>query len=179
MDFGDFPKLKLPTSYVSTGAIIQRPDGAILTALRENEPWKGCRTIGFGGYVDPPDVDILTATARECHEETGLEVRFTRLVGIYGPECYHYILVQKDDLSFRASSTGKSGQNRPVVSFVLAGEIIGGYLVETDEMKRFTWMQPKELLYKELTFDHALHLEHFLDKSRHEAGRLALRLFLK
>jgi ADP-ribose pyrophosphatase YjhB (NUDIX family) len=61
-------------------AVIAR-DGKVLLVRRATEPGQGLWSIP-GGYVDRGEV-VEEAAAREAQEETGLEVRIERLLGLY------------------------------------------------------------------------------------------------
>ena len=185
MDFGDFEPLKKPAAYVSSDVLIFRPGNEkeplrVLTCIRQGEPWAGCLTVPVGGYIDPPDKNLRTAAEREVLEESGRTDRFVRdfglvvavefIVGLYGPERWHHRLerttIPHARESVRAVRTDQSGHVRPVVAAVLAGRVRKGELRDTAEQKGFCWMTPEEIADcgKELAFDHALALYHFLQQ---------------
>lgn len=170
MDFGDFDKLRKPTSYVSSDVLIYRRDlnGSleVLTGRRQNDPWKNCLTVPFGGYVDPDDCSVVTASLREVEEETGLHLKITGFVGCYGPERFHYNFDGQ-----RAIKTANSGHIRPVVALVFAGEAIGGELTDTAEQKGLCWVKPMNLGGMPMAFDHALALSDFLTTERRDGAR--------
>jgi 8-oxo-dGTP diphosphatase len=60
--------------------VLVEQDDAILLVERLNDPCKGMWSLP-GGYMDN-DEDPATAAERECLEETGLEVRVTRLINV-------------------------------------------------------------------------------------------------
>ena len=165
MEFGDFEPLRRPTANVSSDALVYRgttiDDVEILVATRQNEPWKGCVTGPFGGYIDPDDINPTTAAVRELTEETGLtaEVRF--LIGIYGPERYHYTPTI-DERFVGALVTSQPAHVRPVVAFVFAAQVTGGVLGDTAEQKGMRWVRPDDLVGVDFAFDHARAITHFL-----------------
>jgi len=60
--------------------VLVEENGAVLLVQRLNEPARGMWSLP-GGYMDS-DEDPARAAERECLEETGLEVRTTRLLGV-------------------------------------------------------------------------------------------------
>lgn len=176
MDFGDFPKLRDPTAYVSADAIIYRPvDMKILVGIRIGEPWDGAITACFGGYINPSDASPVAAAVREVKEETGLEIYVQDLVGIYGPERYHHEFCVSQSLApyFYAVKNDSPAHVRPVVAIVFGATVIGGKLKDTDEQKCLRWVDPKELDGKVLAFDHARALADFFNFQ--SANRRGLR----
>jgi 8-oxo-dGTP diphosphatase len=61
--------------------IIEFPDREIVLVKRRYDPFKGCWAIP-GGHVELGET-VERAAAREALEETGLEVRLERLLGVY------------------------------------------------------------------------------------------------
>lgn len=64
---------------VAVEILVEQAD-SILLVHRLNEPGKGLWSLP-GGYMDS-DEDPARAAERECLEETGLEVRVTRLIDV-------------------------------------------------------------------------------------------------
>ncbi len=64
---------------VAAAALVER-EGSILLVRRVNEPSRGLWTLP-AGFVDAGE-DPRRAAERECLEETGLEVRVTRLLEV-------------------------------------------------------------------------------------------------
>jgi len=91
---------------VVTGAIFCL-DGGILLIQRAIEPSYG-KWVFPGGYVDRGE-SLEAAALREVKEECGLDVRLTRLLGVY------------------------SAPGNPVVLIAYAGEITGGSLKIDEE----------------------------------------------
>jgi ADP-ribose pyrophosphatase YjhB (NUDIX family) len=65
---------------VATGVVVER-DGQILLVRRNHEPMLG-RWSFPSGFVDAGEA-VLEAAVREVREETGVEVRINRLLGVY------------------------------------------------------------------------------------------------
>lgn len=169
MDFGKFPPLRDPFAAVSSDVIIYQGQGysiEVLTAIRQNDPWKECITVPFGGYIEPSDECPRRTAIREAEEETGLKVRLTGLVGIYGPERFHHRLTWVDSTPlwspYSSENTYQPAHIRPVVAFVFCGVVIGGILKDTIEQKGAKWISPSYLLNQSLAFDHARALADFL-----------------
>lgn len=169
MDFGKFPPLRDPAAYVSADVIIWQPeDGRILTGVRQNDPWKGHLTLMFGGYIDPPDRDPASCALREAEEETGLVVKATGFVGIYGPERFRHKLQRiKATRTFFAEATPEPAHIRPVISIVFVGTVVGGMLKDTAEQKSVKWLRIEDVVNREfVAFDHARALADWLNHNQ-------------
>lgn len=158
MDFGKFPSLRDPAAFVGADVIIWQPEsGKILTGVRQNKPWKGYLTLMFGGYVDPSDQDPMRCALREAAEETGLVVKATGFVGMYGPERFRHRLRQiVATRTFVAEATPEPAHIRPAVSIVFVGIVVGGILKDTAEQKSVKWLRIEDVVNREfVAFDHA------------------------
>ena len=161
MNFGNFPPLPFPAAYVG-GSVIIHSENGILTCRRRGIPWLNYISVGFGGYVDPSDRNVLATAVREVKEETGLLVKIEFLVGIYGPECFHYSFHSYDG-RYYAVAAKEAGHIRPVISFVFAGRPVEGELKDSTETAELCWRRPDELVGKNLAFFDALLLANFLN----------------
>lgn len=94
---------------VAAAVLVER-EGCLLLVRRSNEPGRGQWTLP-AGFVDA-DEDPQQAAARECLEETGLQVHITRLV---------------DVIAGREHPRGAS------IVIVYLAEIVGGALTAGDD----------------------------------------------
>jgi len=108
-------------------AIILRPEGILLQLRSDNHLW------GLpGGGVEPGE-SVSEAIVREVREETGLEVRPGRLIGVYSSPAHHQIVTYPD------------GNVIHYVSTTFECEIVGGTLACGDESLDLRWFDPQEL----------------------------------
>jgi len=110
---------------IAAGVLVERA-GRLLLVRRNHEPALG-RWSFPSGYVDAGEV-IEAAAAREVQEETGLDVRLTRLLGVY-------------------SSAGEQ-----VVFVAYAGEAPAGEARAGDEVSEARWFEPDAI--PDLAFPH-------------------------
>jgi ADP-ribose pyrophosphatase YjhB (NUDIX family) len=110
---------------LAVGILIEH-DGGLLLQKRRIDPGAGKWTFP-SGYVDRGEC-VEDAAIRETFEETGLEVRLTRLVGLY------------------------SHRGNPVVLAVYAAEVVGGSIVASDESDDIASFPLDHL--PELAFEH-------------------------
>lgn len=73
--------MKPETPLLTVDTVIEYPDGAIVLIERANDPFRGKLALP-GGFVEIGET-VETAAVREAREETGLEVKLDRLVGVY------------------------------------------------------------------------------------------------
>lgn len=110
---------------VATGAVFHF-DGGVLLVRRAIEPSYG-KWVFPGGYVDRGE-SLEGAAIREVKEECGMDVRLTRLLGVY-------------------SSTGN-----PVILIAFVGEVIGGRVQVDDEGLEARCFSPQEIPWDHLAF---------------------------
>jgi ADP-ribose pyrophosphatase YjhB (NUDIX family) len=110
---------------VATGAVF-RLDGGILLVQRAIEPSYG-KWVFPGGFVDRGEA-LEAAAIREVKEEVGLDVRLTRLVGLY------------------------SSRGNPVILVAYAGEVIGGSLRIDEEGLDARAFAPDQIPWDHLAF---------------------------
>ncbi len=106
---------------VAAGVVVER-EGKILLVRRAVEPEIGKWSIP-AGFVEADEDPVKTA-ARECQEETGLEVRIVRLM---------------DVIHGREHPSGAS------IVIVYLGEIASGDLVARDDVDAAGFFNPMEL----------------------------------
>jgi len=111
------------------GALVVR-DGRVLLGRRAVEPGRGCWDIP-GGFLNPWE-HPSEAAVREVREETGLDVRLTRLLDIV-IDTYH-------DRDY-------------TLNLYWVGEILGGQERAADDLCELRWFTPDELP-GELAFPH-------------------------
>src|SRR4051812_9653786 len=73
--------MEIEKAMVAADIIISFDDGSIVLIKRANEPFKNHWALP-GGILDP-DETIQQTAVREAKEETGLDVKITRLIGVY------------------------------------------------------------------------------------------------
>jgi ADP-ribose pyrophosphatase YjhB (NUDIX family) len=110
---------------VATGAVFSL-DGGVLLVQRGIEPSYG-KWVFPGGYVDRGE-SLEVAAIREVKEESGLDVRLTRLLGVY------------------------SSPSHPVILIAYAGEVTGGSLQVDEEGLDARVFAPAEIPWGELAF---------------------------
>ncbi|HOD67545.1 MAG TPA: NUDIX hydrolase [candidate division Zixibacteria bacterium] len=116
---------------LTVDVIIEFPDGSIVLIERGHEPYKG-RLALPGGFVEYGE-RVEEAAVREAREETGLEIRLDRLVGVY-------------------SDPARDPRGH-TVSVVYHAEPIGGVLAGGDDAARA--VRTRAYLGRPLAFDHA------------------------
>ena len=111
---------------VAVGTIIADERGRVALVRRAIEPGYG-RWVFPGGYVDRGE-EIHVAALREAREETGLDIRIDRLVGIY------------------------SYAGRTPIIIVFAATTTAGSLLVDDEGLEARWFEPAAIPWDELAF---------------------------
>lgn len=107
---------------------------ALLTQRADNKQW----CLPSGG-VDPGETVEETCN-REVYEETGLNVRVTRFVGVYSDP---HRMVEYPD-----------GNKVHVVALSFEAEIIGGELGLSDETTDFDYFTPEEMEKLDMLLNH-------------------------
>ncbi|MBI4736057.1 MAG: NUDIX hydrolase [candidate division NC10 bacterium] len=110
---------------VATGAVFS-VNGGVLLVQRAIEPSYG-KWVFPGGYVDRGEA-LEAAAIREVKEECGLDVRLTRLLGVY------------------------STPGNPVILIVYVGEVAGGTIQVDEEGLDARVFAPSEIPWDQLAF---------------------------
>ena len=117
------------TALLRTGcsAVIfdRRRERILLTRRTDNGLW--CLP---GGGADPGE-DVAETCLREIREETGLEARIVRLVGVYSSP--HRIIEYQDGNRFQ------------IIGLSFEVEVIGGALTLNEEVSEFGYFTPAEI----------------------------------
>jgi 8-oxo-dGTP diphosphatase len=103
---------------VAVGVVVEM-DGGIVLGKRNHDPKMGCWSFP-SGFVDAGEV-VEQAAVREVEEETGLQVRIDRLLGVY------------------------STQGERVVFIAFAGSPVGGRLQAGEECIEVAVFQADQL----------------------------------
>ncbi len=106
-------------------------EGWIIAVVRRNDPFRGMPALP-GGFVDLGET-MEAAVLREVREETGIEGRIVRLVGVY--------------------SDPSRDPRGHVVSVVYELEESGGRLRAGSDARRVVLLDPQQL--PPMAFDHA------------------------
>lgn len=110
---------------VATGAVFS-VNGGVLLVQRAIEPSYG-KWVFPGGYVDRGEA-LEAAAIREVKEECGLDVRLTRLLGVY------------------------SSPGNPVILIAYVGEVTGGTIQVDEEGLGVRVFAPSEIPWDQLAF---------------------------
>lgn len=105
-------------------------DGRLVAVVRRNPPYRGMPALP-GGFVELGET-TEAAAVREVQEETGLETRIVRLVGVY--------------------SDPERDPRGHTVSAAYALEAVGGTLRAASDAKAIALLDPEHL--PPLAFDH-------------------------
>ena len=106
---------------VAAGVLVAR-DGAVLLVQRALEPEQGLWTLP-AGFVDAGE-DVREAAARECLEETGLEVDVAEVLDIF---------------------SGREHAQGADIVIVFRGTILGGTLRPGDDAQAAAFFLPDEI----------------------------------
>jgi ADP-ribose pyrophosphatase YjhB (NUDIX family) len=112
--------------------IVVIENGKFLISKRAFKPKKGYYDI-VGGFLDKGEHPIVGAI-RECKEETGLDIRIIKQIGIYIDKSYTF-----------------QGEKIPVLIVLYLAEIIGGKMEPQDDVASLHWFKiekpPKKLAF--------------------------------
>lgn len=171
------------TVIASAGMLFYRKNRGeveILTAERQNESWKKCNVIVFGGLVQPGDRNAGLAALREGHEETGRTLRCSgalRQVGIYGPQNYFHEL-KRDGSELIAIPTAIPISDKYFIMIVYASEVLSGVPTENPEMLNLRFVNPLAMAdeSRRLAFEDALVLADFWHRIRYHPSWMDSRI---
>lgn len=122
-----------------SAAILNEEGKVLLTRRRDNGQW--CLPSGGMEAGESPSETAL----REVFEETGLEVRVKRLVGVYSDP--HQLVMYQD------------GNKVQIVAIHFEAEIVGGTLGLSDETSDFGYFSLKEMEGLEMLGHHKQRIE--------------------
>ena len=123
---------------LTVDVIIPNGKGEVLVIRRGHAPFQGMWCFP-GGLVDPGE-QVGTAAIREVKEETELDVRIARVLGIY-------------------SAMGRDPRGH-YISITLIAEAVAQDPSITEEATEWQWVDPHKPL--EMAFDHAHILADFV-----------------
>ncbi|MFI5716067.1 NUDIX hydrolase [Nocardia sp. NPDC051750] len=116
---------------VAVSALVQDDQGRILLIRRSDN---GLYSIPGGGLE--AGETVAQAVVREIHEETGIDVEVSELVGVFSnPE---HIIAYDD------------GEVRQEFSICFRAQPIGGDLRTSDESTKVEWVRPTELAERDI-----------------------------
>jgi 8-oxo-dGTP pyrophosphatase MutT (NUDIX family) len=137
---------KLGALFVGCAAAIFDPTGEKLLLTRRTDNGKWCLP---GGRMEPGE-SAAEACAREVLEETGLEVRVRRLIGIYTSP--HRLIEYAD------------GNHFQVVGLSFEAEPVGGSLTVSDETTDYGYFSPHEIEEMDVFEHHRERIEDAFNK---------------
>jgi 8-oxo-dGTP diphosphatase len=111
--------------------VVIKVRGGVVLVKRKNEPYRGKWAMP-GGFVEYGEM-VEKAAVREAKEETGLEIKLDRLVGVY-------------------SEPGRDPRGH-VVGICFLAKPVGGKLAAASDAADARVF--REIPWKELAFDHA------------------------
>jgi 8-oxo-dGTP pyrophosphatase MutT (NUDIX family) len=156
VDYWQDPNAPKPTSRKPSASVLVRDDAGRVLLLQR--PDNGLWTIPTGAVKKGETVP--EAAVRECHEETGLQVEITGLVGVFStPD--HVIAYMKGD---------KVKEARQPVNVCLHARPIGGSLTLTEEAAEVAWVEPDDLEDYEIHPAIRLRIQHGLSFSEPHVG---------
>jgi len=122
-----------------SAAIFNEEGRVLLTRRRDNGQW----CMPSGGME--PGESVEEAILRETFEETGLNVRVTRMVGVYSDP--NQLVVYQD------------GNKVQIVALHFHAKIVGGTLGLSDETSEFGYFSLEEMAEMEMLGNHKRRIE--------------------
>jgi ADP-ribose pyrophosphatase YjhB (NUDIX family) len=146
IDYHDDPAAPAANSLVPGGSAIVTDDRGAVLLLRRGDTGRWALP---GGTMDIGE-RLADAVVRETREETGLEVRPVRIVGIYSDPRHVFAY---DD-----------GEVRQEFNVCLACELVGGEVTTSPEAPEVRFFPPAELERLDMHPSIRLRLRHFLER---------------
>jgi len=122
--------MEIPCVTLTADIIIEYDDDSIVLIKRKHDPYKGQWAIP-GGILEG-DETIEETAVREAKEETGLDVKLVKIVGVY-------------------SKAGRDTRGR-FVTVAFTAIPVGGVLKASSDAKEF--LRTKDYAKMSLAFDH-------------------------
>lgn len=132
IDYWQDPNAPKPTSRKTSASVFVRDSQGRLLLLKrmDNDLW----TIPTGGVKKGETVG--QAGARECQEETGLEVEITGLVGVFSTPDHVIVYMHGDRVD----------EVRQPINICLRARVVGGEITpEPEEASEVRWVDPADL----------------------------------
>jgi len=123
-------EMEIPCVTLTADIIIEYDDDSIVLIKRKHDPYKGQWAIP-GGILEG-DETIEETAVREAKEETGLDVKLVKIVGVY-------------------SKAGRDTRGR-FVTVAFTAIPVGGVLKASSDAKEF--LRTKDYAKMSLAFDH-------------------------
>jgi 8-oxo-dGTP pyrophosphatase MutT (NUDIX family) len=132
IDYWQDPNAPAPTSRKTSASVFVRDDRGRLLLLKRVD--NGLWTIPTGGVKKGETVG--QAGARECREETGLEVEVVGLVGVFSTPDHVIVYMHGDRVD----------EVRQPINICLRARVIGGHIQpEPSEAAEVRWVDPADL----------------------------------
>lgn len=116
---------KIHLSSSPAASILPVKEGKVLLARRGKEPKKGSVDV-VGGFLEPgehPEEGVI----REAKEETGLDIKIVKLLGVYMGN-YEY-----------------QGEEVKTLNFYYIGRVVGGKMKAQDDVASLEWVAIEKL----------------------------------
>jgi len=146
-DYWDDPKAPKPTNRkASASALVRDEEGRVLLLRR---PDNGLWTIPTGGVKK--NEMVAEAAARECKEETGIDIEVTGLVGVFSDP--RHIVAYSD------------GEVRQPINICLHARPVGGEPAVTKEASAVEWVAADAVFSYDIHPAIRLRVEHGLSSA--------------